>query len=341
MPRYHGRRKKRLSGSMIAVIVIGILLVYAGILFLVNAVGTRLEKQDVPEPVGSLDGRFESTALTVQSVGRTWTYRERELTNILLLGIDWDDSVSASSSRYAGQADFLLLITLDRGDRTISTLQLDRDTMTDIRIYGPFGDYTGLRTEQICLSHAYGATAAENCENAVWAVQNLLLDIPIDGYIAMDMSGISALNDALGGITVTLENDFSSVDPSMTLGKTITLQGKQAEYFVRSRMQIGSGTNAARMTRQRAFIREAEKILVQKMNEDLGFVDTLLDAISDYVTTDIDRTWLVDKAYECQSYSRPDTVIPAGSHVVGEDGFMEFYPDEDALQETILTSFFE
>lgn len=46
----------------------------------------------------------------------------------------------------------------------------------------------------------------------------------IDFYVAMNMDGISELNDLAGGVTVTLEDDFSSIDPAMTKGTTLTLQ---------------------------------------------------------------------------------------------------------------------
>lgn len=75
----------------------------------------------------------------------------------------------------------------------------------------------------------------------------------IDFYVAMNMDGISELNDLAGGVTVTLEDDFSSIDPAMTKGTTLTLHGDQAETFVRSRMTVGDGTNASRMERQSVY----------------------------------------------------------------------------------------
>ena len=75
----------------------------------------------------------------------------------------------------------------------------------------------------------------------------------IDFYVAMNMDGISELNDLAGGVTVTLEDDFSSIDPAMTRGTTLTLHGEQAETFVRSRMTVGDGTNASRMERQSVY----------------------------------------------------------------------------------------
>lgn len=316
--------------------------VYAGILLGIQLIGNRLEKQEVAETFGSLEGRFDSDELTFSYGGRTLTYRKRDLTNILIMGVDWVDmEESSSSARYSGQADFLLLLTLDRENRTISTLQIDRDTMTPVKIYGPFGDYAGQRTEQICLAHAYGDSEAENCRNMVWAVSSMLGGIPIDSYVSLDMESISVLNDALGGITVTLEDDFTRLDPAMAQGVTLTLQGKQAEYYVRGRMGIGEGTNLSRMDRQRTFMEAVGDRVVEGMNQDLDFVGTLFDGLSAYMTTDVNRGWLINKAYDSRAYQRLDARIIAGSHCTGEDGFTEFWVDEDALNNLLTSIYFE
>lgn len=342
MRKNHRHRRRRLSGAAIAVALVCAALAYAGVLLGIRTVGSRLERSDAPEPVGSLDGRFASDELTLRYADRTWTYRKRELTNLLLIGVDWAEMDSpAASGRYAGQADFLLLLTFDKKNRTISTLQIDRDTMTDIRVYGPFGDYTGMRETQICLSHAYGATAAENCENTVWAASRLLGNIPVDGYLALDMSAITALNDALGGVTVTLEEDFSALDPQMVRGATIALQGKQAETFVRGRTGVGDGTNAARMKRQKAFMQKAGDLIAEGLERDSGFAGTLLDALSGHMTMNVTRGWLINKAYESSGYRRTETRTLAGTHALGADGFTEFRADTDALNDLLTASFFE
>ena len=328
MRKNHRHRRRRLSGAAIAVALVCAALAYAGVLLGIRTVGSRLERSDAPEPVGSLDGRFASDELTLRYADRTWTYRKRELTNLLLIGVDWAEMDSpAASGRYAGQADFLLLLTFDKKNRTISTLQIDRDTMTDIRVYGPFGEYTGIRETQICLSHAYGATAAENCENTACGV--------------FGMSAITALNDALGGVTVTLEEDFSALDPQMVRGATIALQGKQAETFVRGRTGVGDGTNAARMKRQKAFMQKAGDLIAEGLERDSGFAGTLLDALSGHMTMNVTRGWLINKAYESSGYRRTETRTLAGTHALGADGFTEFRADTDALNDLLTASFFE
>lgn len=47
----------------------------------------------------------------------------------------------------------------------------------------------------------------------------------IDFYLEMSLDGISVLNDLAGGVTVTLEDDFSAEDPAMTRGTTLSLHG--------------------------------------------------------------------------------------------------------------------
>jgi LCP family protein required for cell wall assembly len=334
-------RRKRLSGTVVIFVLIGAALTYAGILLVVQAIGNRLEAKETVEPVGSLDDRFVSNNLTMKYANRVWTYRKRDLTNILLIGIDWEESKTAVSGRYAGQADFLFLITIDKKNKTISTLQLDRDTMTDIRIYGPLGDYTGSRKMQLCLSYVYGTSGVENCDNTVWAVSRLLGNIPIDGCLALDLGAITALNDVLGGVTVTLEDDFSKLDARMTKGITLTLNNKQAEYFVRSRLDVGDGTNASRMRRQKTYIRAAEEILIQEMRSDMNYAGTLYDALSGHLTTNNERGWFINQAYECLEYDRLDTKDLAGIHSVSADGFMEFHPDADALNALLTANYFE
>lgn len=340
----HGHRhhRRQMSRRVMVLIVLGLLVLYVGVIAGIRLVGDQLEGRDVPEPVGSLDGRFDVQAITTDYRGRTWTYRERDLTNILVVGIDWAEMPEASiSSRYGGQADFLLLITLDRENRTVSTLQIDRDTLADIRIYGPFGDFAGKRQTQICLAQAFGESLEENCENTAWAVSQLLGGIPVDRYMALDMGGIAALNDALGGITVTLEDDFSALDPQMTAGTTLTLQGKQAEYFVRSRMGVGEGTNSSRMKRQRAYIQAAGDLMVRGMEKDMNYAGSVLDGLGSHMITNMERGWLINKAYESRDYLRQDMRTLAGLHQVGDDGFMEFHADKDALGSLLVSIFFE
>ena len=89
MQQNHRHRHKRLSGAAIVVVLFCGARLYAGVLLGIRTGGNRLEKLVASERVGPLDGRFVSEALTIQYGGRIWSYRERELMNLLLIGMDW------------------------------------------------------------------------------------------------------------------------------------------------------------------------------------------------------------------------------------------------------------
>lgn len=111
------------------------------------------------------------------------------------MGIDQASDAAVSNGRNGGQADFLRLVVIDSEADTVSQIQIDRDTMTPITILGVLGNRSGVRTTQICLAHSFGDRGAESCELTVEAVSNLLLGTQIDDYIAMNLDGVSVLND--------------------------------------------------------------------------------------------------------------------------------------------------
>ena len=49
----------------------------------------------------------------------------------------------------------------------------------------------------------------QGCKNTVKAVKKLLGGMEINGYYELNMSEIPTLNQIVGGVTVTLEEDFT------------------------------------------------------------------------------------------------------------------------------------
>lgn len=269
------------------------------------------------------------------------TYRKRDdLSVILAMGVD-HETQETYDYRKAGQADFLRLIVLDNKNKTVQQLQIDRDTITPVTMLGVLGDRYEPVTQQICLGYAFGDGRQSSCEVTVEAVENLLGGQKIDQYLSMGLDGISTLNDLAGGVTVTLEDDFSAIDPAMTKGTTLTLWGDQAEVYVRTRRSIGVGTNEARMARQESYIRQLSVQLDEKLQKDQNFAVDAYDALQPYLTTSMAKGQLVNEAWAAKDYTRLDTIKPEGTYQVGDDGFMEFYPDAASLQQAVLQLFYE
>lgn len=291
---------------------------------------------------GDLSERF-GEAPAVEYKGAFYRPYEN-ITSILVIGVDRYSNTEdlGISYRNGGQADYLQLLVINEDTQTITPIQIDRDTMTKITILGVLGDKTGFRVAQICLSHGFGDGNDQSCRLTEQAVSWLLLDTPVDYYISMEMDGVPALNDALDGVTVTLEDDFSALDPAMVKGATLTLQGMQAEYFVRGRMFIGVGTNEARMGRQQVFMSALTDRISERIHQSgsAGFLNNLLDVLEPYLLTDMSRGRIINTAWNTRDYEQLNPVKPAGEYVIGTYGFNEFHVDEDALKDLIMEIFY-
>ena len=53
------------------------------------------------------------------------------------------------------------------------------------------------------------------------------------------------------------------------------------------------------------------------------------------------RGRLINEVWNARNYERTPLVRLAGEHRVGSDGFMQFYIDEEALEQTVIALFYE
>lgn len=266
-------------------------------------------------------------------------YRQRPgLESYLFLGIDqMGKAVGTQSYVAGGQADTQILLVLDNEARTWQLLQLNRDSMVEVPVLSMMGTVPYTLVQQICLAHAYGNGREQSCENNVRAVSMLLDDQPIDGYFSLNMGGIGILVDLVGGVTLKITSDFSSVDPSLAEGETVTLTGEQALKFVRTRQGVDDQTNLSRMARQRQFLTAFEEKL---RGLDPEFAVTAYDAMTEYIITDIASGTAVDIADRLKQYKELPLLTIDGENTV-EDGYWAYYLDPDSLQKTILQLFYQ
>lgn len=268
---------------------------------------------------------------------------KNHLTTILFMGVDRteESAATASGQRNGGQSDFLMLLVIDPAREEVLRIQIDRDTISEITVLGVLGNPAGTRRSQIALSHSFGDGGAQSCRLTVDAVKRLLAGIDINYYVAMNLSAIAKLNDAVGGVTVKVEDDYSAHDPAMTPGTVIKLNNEQAELFVRSRLTIGDGTNESRMRRQRAYMAALTEAIGDRIKTDGDYIGKIYDAMGDAILSDMKRGRMINVAYKARNFNQAETLMIAGEHKIGTSGFMEFYPDENALARMVLGVFFE
>ena len=268
-------------------------------------------------------------------------YAKREdLETVLLLGVDKFEGETPEGYLNNQQADFLLLLVMDKENETCTPIQLNRDTMTQIQILGVTGEPAGTFTGQLALAHTYGSGEEDSCENTVLAVENLLYGVGIDHYVSLTMDGVALLNDLVGGVTVEVLDDFSGIDDSLVQGETVTLQGQQALTYVRSRGGLEDSSNLHRMERQRQYLSALQQQLKAAVQQEDGFTLDALLQLNEYMVSDCTVDQLSDLGDSLAAYQVSDILTTPGDAQEGEV-FMEFTVDEAALQQLVMDVFYE
>lgn len=265
-------------------------------------------------------------------------FPRQDITVIMVLGIDETGPVVASESyNNTGEADMVALLVFDNQEKICDVICLNRDTMVEMPVLGVGGKNAGTRYGQLALSHTYGSGLKDSCENTRATVSNLLGGITIDYYVAMNMDAIAIVNDAVGGVTVNVTEDFSDVDPTITKGE-ITLMGDQAIHFVQTRKGVGDQKNISRIERQKEYM-ENFLIAFRAKGDDEVFVLETYDAVSPYMVTDCTSKTMTSLLSRYGDYALGDMISPAGENVMGEQ-YYEFHVDEEQLRKLVVDLFY-
>lgn len=220
------------------------------------------------------------------------TYRRNQYVKaILCMGIDRGNSMTEEKQLGdAGQSDGIFLIVQDTAHHTLKILMIPRDTMTEITTRNEEDTVKDTKITQLTMAFAYGDGQKESCENVVSSTEKLLSGFTIDYYMAVDISVMASLNDAVGGVTVTVPTDgMEQRDPAFIKGEQVTLHGDQAETFVRYRDINRDFSALYRMDQQQEYITQYMKALKAYSKKDSQIVTKIFDLIQDYMVTDMGK----------------------------------------------------
>ncbi len=276
---------------------------------------------------------------------KTLTYQGEEyplkkhLQTVLLIGTDHTGNEPTVPEGFTAfyninQADFIMLLAVDRDTQRVEMLQINRDTMTDVPWLDVIGNYGGTNFQQLCLSFNSGSGGEDSCQNTVDAVSGLLFDAPIQGYIQIPMTALPVINDMVGGVTVFIEEDMTAADPAFIQGTTVHLKGSQADRFVRARMILENDSNVARMNRQRIYMEGFQKAARAAVNSDSEFVLKAVEKLGEHMQTNLTGNQLIELLEQLDTYDVASVRVPDGELRVGEE-YYEFYVDEASLWENV------
>lgn len=329
------------------------LLVFAAVIGFVSFSVYSFQKKKAAE-LAAKERAGEITAQaasgTADSSIRTYQGKQYKLNSlnrvILCIGVDTSGEVKEHKvSGAGGQADVIALLIQNKATDEIKILSIPRDTMTEIRLFDLVGNELGSDVQHLNLAYGYGNGGKESCELLTEAVENLLGGIPIDGYLSVTMGAISDLNDMVGGVTVTIdEPGMADRDPALVCGETVTLQGRQAEIYVRYRDTNVSQSALGRMGRHKEFAEKWMNQASEKQRKDSQFLGNVFQNIQEYVVTDLNKDEYLDAglaAMNTKDLFQGDHFFTVPGEGMEGAVFDEFYPDKEALEEMIIELFYK
>ncbi len=282
-------------------------------------------------------GSMQTTSKTIVRNGVKY-YPRQDITVILVMGINQTGKVEPTQFNHGGAVDMVTLLILDQKSETAKALVLNRDMMVDMPILNNAGREVGVFNGQLAYSHTYGDGMEVSCENVRKTVSNLLYGLQIDYYISINMNTISLLNDAVGGVQVTVVDDFSAVTPDLPIGDVV-LKGEQAVTYLQTRWDVGDELNLSRMERHKVYMNSFVQAFKDKASDDVAFVTSTYNSITDYIVTDCTLPVFSRLISDYSSYPLAQMLTVEGENVL-KDNYYEYYADEDALDALILELFY-
>ncbi|MGA8942237.1 MAG: LCP family protein [Thermoactinomyces sp.] len=233
---------------------------------------------------------------------------------ILLLGVD-----EREGDR--GRSDTIMIAAINPHEQDVVLTNIPRDTRVEIP--GREGK------DKINHSYAYGGVdlTRKTVEN--------FLDLPVDGYVQINMQGLKKIVDKLGGIEVEVPFTFSYGGYHFEKG-TMHLNGDETLAFVRMRKEDPTG-DFGRIKRQQEVIRS----IIRKGTDwtTLSKLDDVMEELGSNVRTDIAPFQLLQLQNEYANMPREniETVSFKGEDArIGGIYYFKVSPEEVARVRYIL-----
>ncbi len=247
---------------------------------------------------------------------------QKYIINVLLIGIDGKGGVQKG-----GNSDSLILVSINKKTEKITLCSFMRDSRTYFEINGRS------RVAKVNATYSAGGAAA--------TVETLekYYKIDIDYYVAVDFTSFPQVIEALGGITVDMQEyeqkyinrTTTKIDKIPNYGK-VKLDGDQALVYARIR-KCDADSDVSRTRRQRgvitAIIESAKGASLTQLN---SVVDTLLPLLAtdcskpkilSYGAQAVTQGWM---NYEIQQLTMPDAETMAEARIDGLSYVVVDYP---------------
>jgi LCP family protein required for cell wall assembly len=296
--RQVGRRSSRWLKAVGFTLAGTLVLAAAGAGYVYWHLNHNIKSVDINSALG--DNRPAKTqSLPTAGASTSATPLPSEALNILVLGSDSrsgkrNQALGGGSSEGA-RSDTAMVVHLDAGRTEATIVSIPRDTLvTRPSCPLPDGGSTA-EASRVMFNTAY-SVGGPVC--AVKTVE-LMTNVRMDHYLEIDFAGFADLVDALGGVTVTTDEDIHDDDShlDLTAGEH-HLDGTKALALARTRHGIGDGSDLGRIGLQQKLVRA---LLQQISSTNLLTSPTKLYSVADAVTGSLTTDTGLDSLTELMS----------------------------------------
>ncbi len=223
-----------------------------------------LNSEEINIKIGSSD--FQNALKEWATAGNDSKLRDKNVINVLLIGSDEGGS----------NTDSMILVSVNKKKKTLKLISFLRDS------YAYIETEDGGYCNKINAAYSMGGVSC-----LIKTIENNY-KISIDGFVMVDFESFQGLIDAMGGVTVDVQeyeanyiNSYYSYFEYVPAGEGVTLDGEQALQFCRVR-GCDADADVSRTRRQRQVI---ESILNRVKTASVSELNSYIDALLPYVET--------------------------------------------------------
>ena len=326
---------------IILIVILSLALISCLVYFVVRQSGKNKLTQN--DKIPSLPPNEENSVVvdeaeySVKYNGKKYAYN-KNMINVLFIGIDTDKKSEETLYGNGGQSDVLLLSCINPDTDEVKIISIPRDTISNVVVYDYKGEAVDTQRLPISLSHAYGDGGVKSAELTVNSVSDLLYGLPIHAWFSFNVDAIKIINDAVGGVPIVAdENNIALMPPGGEIGKESILLDRYAKRFVINRE---NSTDSERRIRQKqylsSFVKQAKKAFVKNP----FIVVDVYKRLNDYSLTSLtmdEIVWLAGEVSDMEISM--DFTALKGKEIQGET-MTEFHVDDAMLYETMLDIFY-
>lgn len=280
------------------------------------------------------DGEIDTGIITYK--GEKYK-RDVDVKTILFLGVDKEVWVEEEEHPgEAGQADSINLYVYNKKTKKAEIIQISRDTMVNIDIFDQSFQKIMTTEAQLALQYAYGDGKKRSCRMVADRVTEILEGVSINRYLSLTIDGMIVAADAVGGVTMTIPEDYTWIDPLFEKDAVVTLDGNLTEKYVRSRDMEQLDSNNQRMERQSQYMTALiDKLQTMEISYDKGL--EIYDTMEPYMATNLSADEMMKlQEYECAEEKQflPGTITSENEHA-------QYHLDEDGVMEIVVEKFYK